>query len=146
VAGSTTTQPTVSATTTTSVVTSGSITVPGTQTWTYTNIDVTFGQHVSITATGTIQHDNTHPATTTVGPDGDTKLELRQANLIVNGSPMVANHGALIGRIGDGDPFVVGQAHEFDVDAQGQLFLGINDIGVANNAGSFQASIRVTTT
>jgi actin-like ATPase involved in cell morphogenesis len=144
-AATTTTQPTVEATTTTSVVTSGSIAVPATQAWTDTSIDLNFGQHVSITATGTILHDKVHPESS-VGPDGDPRLDLRGFNLIVNGSPLVANHGALVARIGDGDPFLIGAAHDFDVPAQGRLFLGVNDSGVANNAGSFQAMIRVTTT
>jgi hypothetical protein len=57
---------------------------------------------------------------------------------------MVANHSALIGKIGDGDPFLVGKSKSFDVAAQGRLFLGVNDHGVENNSGSFQVMITVT--
>ncbi len=139
-----TTGPTVAATTTTSVVTSGTLPVPSTQAWTDTSIDLDFGQHVSITATGTIQHNTSDP-NAIVGPDGDTRLDLRQFNVPVNGAPMVANHAALIAKIGNGDPFVIGAAHDFDVNARGRLFLGVNDVGVQNNLGSFQAVIKVTT-
>lgn len=132
------------ATTTTSVVTSGTLSVPATQAWTDTTIDVDYGQHVRITATGMVQHNSSDP-NSKVGPDGDTRLELRQFNVLVNGTPLVANHAALIAKIGDGDPFVIGAAHDFDVNARGRLFLGVNDVGVQNNLGSFQASITVTT-
>ncbi len=138
------TAPTVAATTTTSVVTTGSIQVAGTKAWTDTNIDLDFGQHVTIVATGSISHNTTDPAGT-VGPDGDTRLDLRQFNVTVNGAPMAVNHAALIAKIGDGDPFLIGAAHDFDVQARGRLFLGPNDRGVDNNAGAFKVIITVTT-
>lgn len=139
-----TTASTEPATTTTSVLTSGTLSVPGTQAWTDTHIDVDYGQHVRITATGMVQHNSSDP-NSKVGPDGDARLDLRQFNVLVNGTPLVANHAALIAKIGDGDPFVIGAAHDFDVNARGRLFLGVNDLGVENNLGSFQASITVTT-
>jgi hypothetical protein len=134
---------TAPASSTTSLVTTGSIAVPGTQAWTDTGIDLKSGQHVIITATGTIEHNNIDPAST-VGPDGDPRLELRQYNVLINGVIMAANHGALIAKIGDGDPFLVGQTLDLVVASSGRLSLGVNDAGVANNAGAFQASIKVT--
>ena len=55
-----------------------------------------------------------------------------------------ANHNSLIGRIGEaGAPFQVGSQLQSTADTDGRLFLGINDVDVANNAGEFTATITV---
>jgi hypothetical protein len=46
--------------------------------------------------------------------------------------------GALIGRIGNGQPFSIGDTTQaFDMPDTGRLFLGINDDHVADNSGNF---------
>ena len=50
--------------------------------------------------------------------------------------------GALIGRIGTGQPFLIGTASSIAAPAAGQLFLGINDSNVSDNQGSYQVEIQ----
>jgi hypothetical protein len=75
-----------------------------------------------------------------VGPDGSTNASYHQFN--VDGLPD-ANHAALIGRLDQAQPFVVGSFHTYSCAEPGRLFLGINDKdkGVVNNSGAFIASI-----
>jgi non-specific serine/threonine protein kinase len=132
---------TAASTTTAAAPPGRTVSVPGTQAYTDTGIDLAVGDSVTITATGTIEHNIADPQGTMVGPDGDLRPQFRQFN--VPGLPS-ANHAALIGKVGDsGAPFVVGHAYGFTASDAGRLFLGINDVGVANNGGSFTAIITV---
>jgi TIR domain len=114
---------------------STSVTVPGTQTWTDTGIDLRADDQVAVTATGSVYHNED----TSTGPDGDPE-GLSEYSLIDD-----LNHAGLIGRITDaGDPFAIGSDADFDADEDGRLYLGINDTGVENNSGEFEASVTVT--
>ena len=55
-------------------------------------------------------------------------------------------HGGLIAKVGEnGAPVGVGSHFEVDnLTTAGRLYLGINDPGVNDNDGAFQASITVT--
>jgi hypothetical protein len=54
------------------------------------------------------------------------------------------HHAGLIGRISvSGTPFLVGSNFTGSADLSGELFLGINDIGVENNGGAFAATVQV---
>jgi hypothetical protein len=118
-----------------------SVAVPATQPYTDTGVDVAPGETVKLGATGTIHHN---PAADAVGPDGATDPALRQFNVQANGKPLDANHAALIAKIGDGPPFLVGSHKTFTADRAGRLFLGVNDAGVTNNSGSYEAQITVS--
>ena len=53
--------------------------------------------------------------------------------------------GALIGRIGNGAPFAIGdQTIALPMPADGQLFLAVNDDEVGDNKGAFVVTLRVT--
>lgn len=52
------------------------------------------------------------------------------------------SHAALIGRLGDGEAFFVGDHWEQVVGEGGRLFLGINDSRVGDNAGWLEVVIR----
>ncbi len=117
-----------------------SVVVPGTDQWTDTGIDLSIDDTVLIEAGGEIT-----PSTADVplhGPDGvPDRPSARQYN--VEGLEE-ANHNSLIGRIGeDGAPFPVGSQLQSEADTDGRLFLGINDVDVANNGGEFTATITV---
>ncbi len=114
-----------------------SVTVPATASWTDTGVQCTAGTTVSIAATGSIVHNTSNG--NSAPPDGDTRPELRKYN--VKGLPD-ANHGALIGSIGEAQPyFVVGSSRSLACPATGELFLGVNDGGVSNNSGAFLVTI-----
>ena len=117
-----------------------SVVVPGTEQWTDTGIDLSIDDTISIEADGEIT-----PSTNDVplhGPDGvPDRPDARVFN--VEGVEE-ANHNSLIGRIGkDGAPFQVGSQLQSKADTDGRLFLGINDVDVANNGGEFTATITV---
>ena len=114
---------------------STSVTVPGAQSWTDTAIDLQADDRVEITATGSVHHNEI----ASTGPDGDPEVGSHY-NVIGD-----LDHGGLIGRITDaGDPFAIGSGTTFDAPEDGRLYLGINDVGVDNNSGEFDASVTVT--
>jgi hypothetical protein len=50
--------------------------------------------------------------------------------------------GALIGRVGtNGEPFAIGSGVTIAMPESGQLFLGINDDGFADNQGEIRVDI-----
>jgi hypothetical protein len=49
--------------------------------------------------------------------------------------------GALIGRIDNGQPFMIGRNTSVRMPAGGTLFLGINDDTVSDNSGNFRVII-----
>ncbi|HEX3623028.1 MAG TPA: hypothetical protein VHT97_11995 [Acidimicrobiales bacterium] len=112
------------------------VTVDARRAWTDTGVDLVSGDRVSVSATGTIFHD---PSSTT-GPNGVAeRLDLQQFNVLKG-----ENHAGLIGRVGDnGAPFAVGSDFASTNLAPGRLFLGINDVGVDNNSGSFSAIVTI---
>ena len=105
-----------------------------------TGIELRTGDDVSITASGTV-FPNTANRGFVANPDGvPNHPEIRRFNVVPG-----VDHSGLIGRIGNGgSPFVVGRSHRFKAQAAGRLFLGINDVGVDNNAGAFDARVTVT--
>ena len=114
------------------------VAVPGTSAWTNTGVQCVIGSTVDIAATGSVVHNVATDQS--VGPDGDTRPELRKYN--VKGLPD-ANHAALIGSIGGTQPFfVIGAGRTLTCPATGPLYLGVNDAGVQNNSGAFVATIR----
>ncbi len=113
-------------------------TLRGNQRWVNTGITVRRGQMVSFTVTGEIQlsddaEDMARPAGSVTG---------RMAGV---GAPL-ANQlaGAFIGRIGNTNPFGIGNQTQFiPMPAAGTLFIGINEARVEDNQGEYQVEIRV---
>ena len=119
-----------------------SVQIPADQQWTDTQVTCQNGDVLDITASGSIFHNKDDP-TSAVGPDGLTDPWFHQFN--VSGLPD-ANTASLIGSVGGtGDPFFVGSSKSYPCERAGTLFLGINDIGVANNSGAFVATIELST-
>ena len=50
--------------------------------------------------------------------------------------------GALIGRIGNGQPFAIGGQTQIQAPAAGQLFLGINDTHMPDNSARSSVDIQ----
>jgi hypothetical protein len=113
------------------------INVPAAEAWTDANYSCQPGLILEITAIGTVLFDKAYPKTA-VGPEGSTDLSYRKNN--VAGLPG-ANHAALIGRLDEAQPFVVGSSHTYSCADRGRLSLGINDEGVNSNSGAFIATI-----
>jgi len=108
------------------------ITVSAQQGWTATGLVVNRGETLTVNATGEIRFREGGAANS---PAGSSELG--------EGNPMPsAPTGALIGRIGNGRPFLIGSQTRIQAPVAGQLFLGINDTHLADNAGSFQVQVQ----
>jgi plastocyanin len=113
------------------------VTVPGSEQWTSTGVEIVSGDTVTFHADGVVIHNVLTDDST--GPDGDDDPYLQQFNI-----PGVDGlHSALIGRVGpDGTPFVVGSELTWEAKGSGVLELGINDADVSSNAGAFDVTFE----
>jgi hypothetical protein len=110
------------------------VSVPATNPWTDTGIDLDEGS-LDITADGLIKIAGSDPGKT---PDGD------QNCVASSGWTAPGLHcWALIARVGDGTPFEVGTSGKFQIETFGVLFLGVNDeVGAfGDNSGSWVAEV-----
>jgi len=112
-----------------------SVVVPANVQWTNTGFNVSRGQHLRFEPSGEIRlsmngEDIGHAAGATTG---------RMApNATIPRIPV----GALIGRVGNGQPFSIGDTtNAFDMPNNGRLFLGVNDDHVADNSGNYVVKI-----
>ncbi len=118
---------------------SGEITVSARSQWTPTGITVRRGETLRINAQGEIRISGDPNDRATASGVINQRFDPRAP------MPRVLA-GALIGRIGNGQPFGIGTSATIQAPANGQLFLGINDSNVSDNDGSFQVSIQHTPT
>jgi hypothetical protein len=113
---------------------SGRISVPATSDWVSTGISVTQGQQLQFTTTGEVRlsADSSDVAVSAGSKKG------RYAN----SAPLPnALAGALIGRIGNGAPFGIGNMTSITAPSSGMLYLRVNDDQLADNAGAFGVDI-----
>lgn len=127
------------------------LTVPGNVSWTDTGLEVTEGQRFFFLAEGAISLQKGNP-TAVCGPDGYGLRTVQQA--IPD-----RNIGALIGKVvlflsSHTDPqtgrevrdeivnvFPIGGRGEVTIPSRGRLYLGINELVVGDNEGSFEVKI-----
>ncbi len=116
----------------------GSIRVPANQQWTATNMMIRRGDRVLFTPDGEIQ----------LSGEADDKASASGSlkGRTAANSPMPALlAGALIGRIGGGAPFAIGnQSLPLPMPGEGPLWLGINDDQVSDNTGALIVRLLVT--
>jgi len=112
----------------------GAITVQANQAWTSTGRTVRRGQTLSFTSTGEIQLSN--DANDLADANGS-----KNARYAATAPMRQVLAGALIGRIGNGAPFAVGN-QTITAPASGVLYLGVNDDNHADNKGNYQVVIR----
>jgi hypothetical protein len=113
----------------------GSVIVSARQQWTPTGITVRRGETLRITTTGEIQLSA--DSNDVASPAGAKSGRYPTANAPM---PRVLA-GGLLGRIGNGQPFPIGDQTSLPMPAAGQLFLGINDDEVNDNSGEFRVQI-----
>jgi hypothetical protein len=101
--------------------------------WTRAGIDVNRGQALYFDARGEVRWGPDRKD----GPDGERNSPRNPNRPIPN-----RNAAALIGRIGNGDPFFIGgDKGELRARDSGPLYLGINDDVLQDNSGSFRVTI-----
>jgi hypothetical protein len=112
-----------------------SVVVPANVQWTNTGFNVSRGQYLRFEPSGEIRlstngEDIARPA---------GALSARRADRATIPSIPV---GALIGRVGNGQPFSIGDTtNAFDMPDSGRLFLGVNDDHVDDNSGNFVVKV-----
>jgi PA-IL-like protein len=111
------------------------IAVPGNQQWTSTGLTVRQGEVLTFQTTGEVQFT---PDPNDMAPAAGSKAQKK-----VGGAPLPDNFaGALIARIGNGQPFAIGNQTSVPMPEAGQLFLGINDDNVSDNKGGFRVNVQ----
>jgi len=111
--------------------------IPANQCWTNTLRSVRQGQRVTFNGSGEIQL-STDPADI-AGVAGS-----RTGRLSASAPIPGALAGALIGRVGNGRPFGIGdQKTALGMPASGQLWLGVNDDHCGDNRGQFKVQINI---
>lgn len=111
------------------------IAVNGNQQWTPTGLTVRRGEVLNFNSTGEVRLSG--DSADVAAPAGS-----RSGRYAPN-APLPRNFaGALIARVGNnGEPFPIGNESRVTMPAAGQLFLGINDDAVGDNAGGFRVQI-----
>jgi hypothetical protein len=113
------------------------IVVSSKQAWTSTGLTVRRGEVLELNATGEIQlsEDAADVASTAGSKGGRYAIH----------SQLPKNFaGALIARIGDGEPFPVGNLETVIMPSSGPLFIGVNDDSFEDNSGEFRVEISRT--
>jgi hypothetical protein len=102
--------------------------------WTSTDIRISRGQRIVITATGEVDLGDGRRC----GPDG---LQSPDNRKLIGARPT----GALIAVVGDdNDDFIfLGRSSEFVSQHNGILFLSVNEGNLKDNAGAFVARVKV---
>lgn len=112
------------------------VAVAGNQQWTPSGITVRRGERVTFSTTGEVQ-------LSTDSSDVATAYGAKSQRYAQNAPLPRVFAGALIGRVGNGEPFPIGGGQSsITMPASGQLFLGINDDGFGDNQGGFRVEIR----
>lgn len=120
---------------TTSATSAGGIVVSGRQQWTSTGLMVRRGEVLQFNTTGNVQLSG--DSADLASAAGSKAARMAAANAPLPG----LLSGALIGRIGNGRPFAIGDQTSIPMPDGGQLFLGINDDHVGDNSGEFRVEI-----
>jgi hypothetical protein len=110
------------------------VTVSSKQQWTPTGIAVRRGDWVTFNTTGEVRiGGDGNPTAGSAGVSSGTRApDAPVAN---------ASAGALIGRVGNGTAFVIGNQSRMQMPAAGLLFLGVNDGHLQDNDGAFQVQV-----
>ena len=114
-----------------------------TQGWIATGVTLRAGTDVAIRASGHIRFgqqpiDRMAPAGLPRGPQCEA-VAGPGAQWVAPGLDCYA----LIGRIGSGEPFVIGNGASIDVVADGELMLAANDNNFADNSGTWSVAVSV---
>jgi hypothetical protein len=114
------------------------VTVTANQRWVSTGVTVAKDQQVRFEASGEVQlsPDNADVATT-----AGSKIGRRVSNGPLPGELA----GALVGRVGNGRAFGIGnQAGPLSMPNAGLLYLAVNDDNVDDNRGAFTVAVSAT--
>jgi len=103
--------------------------------WTDTGIDLHLDDRVTIEYVSGEWSPWPGDSFDALGSGGDPRCD---CNVILG-----ASHAALIGRIGDSEPFLVGEDYTGAAGEPCRLYLGINDSRLDDNSGSIRVRVQV---
>lgn len=114
------------------------VNIPASACWVNTGTKISAGQALTMAASG---QANTWGGRdiSNGGPDGQSKNVCGDVKCPLLG----AYYGALIGRIDEGQTFLVGSHLELTATEAGDLYLTINDWECSDNSGNFTVTITV---
>ena len=115
---------------------SGRVRVPARAGWVNTGLTVSEGQTLLFNTTGEVRLSGA--SDDVAGPAGSKK-----GRYAGNGPIPSSLAGALIGRIGNGAPFGIGNQTSIPSLGTGTLWLAVNDDSMGDNAGEFGVDITV---
>ena len=97
------------------------------------------GDELEITATGACSHDPADPQFT--NPYGPGGVDIFESGVVLPSAPI----GSLLGRIGDGPPFVIGEHLVLTPAYRGELWLSMNDSPdrFSDNTGYVGVEVRL---
>ena len=111
------------------------VVVPSNVQWTNTGFNVNRGQNLRFEPSGEIRLSMN-------GEDIGRPAGAMSARKAEKATIPTIPVGALIGRVGNGQPFPIGDTTTvFDMPDSGRLFLGVNDDHVADNSGNYVVKI-----
>ena len=111
------------------------VVVPANVQWTNTGVSVSAGQRLRFQTTGEVRMSVTPED---VGGAGGGSTPRHTDKAPIPSAPV----GSLMGRIGNGQPFAIGNTTlALDMPASGRLFLGVNDDHVGDNSGNLVVRI-----
>jgi hypothetical protein len=108
--------------------------------WTDTGVEVTPGDHINFTSTGTLTLADGRSSP----PDGVTRGWKDLMRMYPLNS---ANSGAVIGRIGNDNaavPFLIGASKDMDISATGHLYLRTNLTSDLSGSGSIDVKMKLS--
>ncbi len=116
----------------------GTVNVVASEAWTSAGITVSTGEYLRFSVSREIKWGTGPTDTATADGNGAARVSAVFRSLPVRSLPV----GGLIGKVGNGQPFSIGSAPQaIRMPANGQLFLGINDLTFSDNSGWFQVAI-----
>jgi hypothetical protein len=101
--------------------------------WTDTGVDVLSGERLQIDYLRGMWSPWPGDAFDAIGFGGDPRCDCNQMAGV--------SHAALLGRIGDGEPFFLGDHWDQGAGESGRLYLGINDTRLSDNTGWLEVVI-----
>jgi len=115
--------------------TARTVVVPANVAWTNTGFNVTRGQWLRFEPSGEI-------SLSLNGDDTATAAGGKNFRTVPKAQIPTIPVGALIGRVGNGQPFSIGDTTQaFQMPADGRLFLSVNDDHLPDNSGNFVVKV-----
>jgi hypothetical protein len=110
----------------------GAIRVGANSGWVSTGMRVRRGEVISFNTTGEVQ----------LSESNTDRARAAGASRTAAGAPLpTVSAGALIGRVGNSQPFGIGDQASVPMPFDGVLYLAVNDDGLADNAGAFMVQL-----